>query len=284
MVRRQEPSRIGWWLLRLRAGQARRIEVEEDLRELFWLRAAAHGRRYAQWQFFRDALSVQRTPRRRRIRVPRDGVIAILARDTRASLRALSAQPRFTGIAVTVCALGIGVTTAVFSVVNAVLLRPLPYADPDRLVAVTGVFTASGRTSTSPVVALTDLASWRERARSFESIGGFAYTQIPIRVGDRTLSPITALMDPEFLATLGKPLALGTFFAQGTALRSDMSAIISHALWRDAFGGDPAAVGREISIDGETYVVRGVLAVDFQFPRSDASYFTKPVDLLIPSS
>jgi putative ABC transport system permease protein len=284
MTRRSEPSRIGWWLLRLRAGATRRAEVEDDLREMFWLRTAAHGRWYAQWRFFRDVLSVARSPRTQHVRASRDHAVAILMRDTRASLRALTAHPRFTAIAVVVSALGIGVTTAVFSVVNAVLLRPLPYANPDQLVAVTGLFTSGGRTTSAPVVALTDVASWRERAKSFQSIGGFAYTQLPIRVGDRTFSPVTALMDPEFLPTLGKPLALGTFFAPASAPRSDLSAIISHALWRDAFAGDPAAVGRDISIDGETFVVRGVLAADFQFPRSDASYFTRPVDLLILSS
>jgi putative ABC transport system permease protein len=281
---RHEPSRIGWWLLRLRAGDARRAEVEDDLRELFQLRAAAHGPRYAQWRFLRDALSVTRPPRMGALRESHDHAMAILLRDLRASWRALAAQPRFTAIAVVVTALGIGITTAVFSVVNAVLIRPLPYANPERLVAVTGVFTSAGRTVTGQTVALTDLANWRPGAQSFESIGGFAYTQLPIRVGERTFSPVTALMDPEFLPTLGKPLALGTFFAPGSAPRSDLSAIISHALWRDAFGGDPAVIGRTISIDGEACVVRGVLAADFQFPRSDASYFTKPVDLLMPSS
>jgi hypothetical protein len=115
-------------------------------------------------------------------------------------------------------------------------------------------------------------------------MGAFAYTQLPLRVGDRSYSPVTALMDPEFLPTLGNPLALGTFFDRTTAPLSDMTAIISPALWTDAFNRDPDVIGRPIAIDGAPYTVRGVLAGDFQFPRSDASYFTKPVDLLVPSS
>lgn len=284
MDRRREPSRIGRWLLRLRAGETRRVEVEDDLRELFQIRATLRGSRYAQGRWILDALSVSRPRRPAIVRTSRDRGATVLIGDLRAGLRALAAHKRFAAIAVGIIALGIGVTTAVFSVVNAVLIRPLPYANPERLVAVTSVFTSSGRTSTAPAVALTDLARWREHATTFESMGGFAYTQLPIRVGDRSFSPVTALMDPEFLPTLGKPLARGTFFVSGGGPKSDQSAIISHALWRDAFGSDPQVVGRTISVDGEAFVVRGVLAEDFQFPRSDASYFTKPIDLLIPSA
>lgn len=204
--------------------------------------------------------------------------------ELRVAVRSLAAQPRFTAISVVLLALGIGVSTAVFSVVNAVLLRPLPYHDPSRLVAVTGVFVSPSRPSTSSAIPLTEMAKWRPQSRALESMGGFAYTQLPIRIGDRSLSPVTALMDPEFLPTLGPPLALGTFFDAGAAPGSDRSAIVSHALWRDGFGSDPNIVGRTVSIDGEPYEIRGVLAADFQFPRSDASYFARPVDLLMPSS
>ena len=204
--------------------------------------------------------------------------------ELRVGIRSLAAQRRFTAVAVVVLALGIGVTTAVFSVVNAVLLRALPYAAPERLVAITSVFKSPVRPSTSPVVPLTELAKWRPHSRRFESMGAFAYTQLPIRVGDRSFSPVTALMDPQFLPTLGRPLAMGTFFAADAAPGSEASAIISHALWRDAFGSERSVIGRSISIDGSPFEVRGVLAADFQFPRSDASYFTKPVDLLLPAA
>jgi putative ABC transport system permease protein len=75
---------------------------------------------------------------------------------------------------------------------------------------------------------------------------------------------------------------MGSFFDDQAA--SDMTAIISHRLWLEAFGSDPGVLGRSIAIDGQGYEVRGVLAADFQFPRSDASYYTKPIDLLLPSS
>src|SRR5687767_10525242 len=204
--------------------------------------------------------------------------------DIRFAIRVLSAHRQFSVVAIFVLALGIGATTAVFTVLNAVLLRPLPYADPERLVAISGLYKSASGTRPSRVVPLTDVGDWRGRASSFESMGAFAYTQLPVRVGQQAFSPITALMDPDFLPTLGKPLAMGTFFDSAAKEGGDRSAIVSHAFWREALGADAQAIGRSVAIDGEPYVIRGVLAAEFQFPRSDASYSTKPVDLLIPAS
>ena len=205
-----------------------------------------------------------------------------LWQDIRFGLRILTKQRQFSFVAILILAAGVGATTAVFSVVNAVLLRPLPYQDPSRLVAIASRFNGPTSTRRVAVVPLADLAEWRSRSRSFASMGGFAYTQLPLRVGDRSYSPVTALMDPQFLPTLGNPLQLGSYFdAAGGA---EASAIVSHALWLEAFDGDPGAIGRTIAVDGQPYVLRGVLARDFQFPRSDASYYTKPIGMLIPSA
>lgn len=284
MRRSEQPSRIGLWLFRLRSGGEWRNEVEDDLRELYRLRAASRGRWYAEWRWLRDAASVRRPAWPALPKEQGNPMFQQLLQELRLSARALAVQRRFTAIAVLVIALGIGVTTAVFSIFNAVLLRPLPYAAPDRLVAITGLYQSAARTTTSSAVPLSDLTRWRPLAQSFESMGGFAYTQLPLRVGNRSFSPITALMDPAFLPTLGNPLAHGTMFAPEAGPKSDMSAILSHALWVEAFGSDPAAVGQSITIDGAPYVVRGILAAGFQFPRADASYSTKPVDLLMPAA
>jgi putative ABC transport system permease protein len=205
-----------------------------------------------------------------------------MIKDLRFALRAFSRVHGFTLLSIATLALGVGATTVIFSVVNAVLLRPLPYEEPSQLVAIASRFKGPSGTRRVPVVPLTDLAEWRARSRSFASMGGFAYTQLPLRVGDRSFSPVTALMDPQFLPTLGNPLHMGSFF--DAAGGPDASAIISHALWMEAFGGDQAAIGRPIAVDGEPYVLRGVLAPDFQFPRSDASYYSKPIEMLIPSA
>ena len=207
-----------------------------------------------------------------------DGIL----QDLRFATRTLRTHRQFALAAVLLLALGIGVTTAIFSVVNAVLLRPLPYHQPERLVAITSVFRSAAATRPSPVVTLTDMAEWRKRSSVFDAMGGFAYTQLPMRVGNQSFSPVTALMDPHFLPTLGNALLMGSFFDEHT--ETDTTAIVSHRLWVEAFGSDPAVLGRSITIDGEPYAVRGVLAATFQFPRADASFFTKPVDLLIPSA
>jgi predicted permease len=131
------------------------------------------------------------------------------------------------------------------------------------------------------VIALTDMEQWRKESRTLESMGAFAYTELPIRVGEQAYFPITALMDPEFLPTLGNPLAMGTMFAPRTVEGRDSTIIITHHLWIEAFNRDPAVIGKALTVDGEPYTVRGVLREGFQFPRSDASYFTKDVEMLL---
>lgn len=202
--------------------------------------------------------------------------------DVRWALRSLMRSPGFTFVAGGVLALAIAATTSVFSVVNAVLLRPLPYADPHELVALGSVNQpAGGAPREVPAVALTDVERWRRAAPpTIEAMGAFAQTQLAIRVGEEAFSPVTALVDPEFLGVLGVRLALGAHFQRGDPAM-ETTVIVSHRLWRDAFDSDPAAVGRPIDVDGRAFTLRGVLPQGFQYPRSDASFFTKPVDMVM---
>lgn len=202
--------------------------------------------------------------------------------DIHFSIRLLTKQRHFSLVAVLILAAGVGATTAVFSVVNAVLLRPLPYEDSSRLVAFASHYLSPAGNRRVAQVTATDVGDWRRRSQSFTSMGAFAYTQLPVRSGNRSFSPVTALMDPEFLRTLGNPPQLGTLFEPGEG--ADYSAIISHAFWREAFNADPSVIGQSVVIDGMQYQVRAVLAPDFQFPRSDASYYTTPIELMLPAS
>ncbi len=208
-----------------------------------------------------------------------------LFQEIRFALRTLLKNPGFTVDAVLILALAIGATTAVFSVVNAVLLRPLPYRDPERLVAVTSVFEPGKSNRNVSVISLSDMAEWRKQSTTLESMGAFAYTELPLRVGEQAFFPITALMDPEFLPTIGNDLAMGTPFADRAGTNGvDKTVIITHRLWIDAFNGDNAVIGRQITVDGSPFTVRGVLRRDFQFPRADASYFTRDIELLMPAA
>jgi putative ABC transport system permease protein len=199
------------------------------------------------------------------------------------ALRGMNRAPGFTLVAVLILTLGIGTTTAIFAVVEAVLLRPMPYADADRLVAFSRVYRQPGAAGRAlPTVSLTDVEAWRAGTRSLAAIGSFVFTQLPVTVGSQSYSMVTAAVDPELLSTLGAMPALGRNFAGGGSARRDMSAILSHRVWVAAFDGDPTAVGRSISVNGAAYTVVGVLPASFQFPRSDASYFTEDVGLLIP--
>ncbi|MGH9593605.1 MAG: ABC transporter permease, partial [Bryobacteraceae bacterium] len=115
-------------------------------------------------------------------------------------------------------------------------------------------------------------------------MSAFAYTRLPIRVGDQAFSPTTALVDPDLLSTIGVPPVLGRDFARGNPKAAQHSAIITHRLWLEAFHGDPAAVGRSFTVDGDLFTLIGVLPESFQIPRSDAAYDPTPVDMLMPAA
>lgn len=212
-------------------------------------------------------------------------VMGAALQDIRWAMRSLRRGPGFAIGAGLILTLAVGATTAVFTVVNAVLIRPLPYARPQRLFAVSDVYAPAGRPPEDVVRGrLTDVERWRPRATSLEAIGAFAYSEEPIQVGNAAYSPVTALMDPEFLPMLGVPLARGSYFERRNGEGVDFSAIISDRLWREAFGADPAAVGRTVSVNGQVFVVRGILPRGFQFPRADAAYSARPVDLAVPAA
>jgi putative ABC transport system permease protein len=203
----------------------------------------------------------------------------MLFQDFRYAVRAMRRNPGVTLLGILILALGIASATAVFSVVNAALLRPLPYADPSRLVTLARV---SARATREGGVALQDVEAWRAQARSLSQIGSFVFTQLPVKTADTSYSLVTAAVDPELLRTLGVRPMLGANFSGSGSTMPDASAIVSYRFWHDALSANPGAVGRTITINGSAFVLAGVLPATFQFPRADASFFDQDVDLLIP--
>lgn len=180
--------------------------------------------------------------------------------DVRFAFRALRKNPGFVGVAVLTLGLGIGLNTAIFSVVKGVLLDPLPYPDAGRLVWGESEFGASRGAAVSPP----DYLDYRETATSFEFLGGRR------GVGSFTLTGFDApeivrgqSVTAELLDAFGAVPHLGRSFTRDDELEGARSVILSHAFWQSRFGGDPDVVGRTLSLDDEPWEVVGVMPAGF---------------------
>jgi len=186
----------------------------------------------------------------------------------RPSLRRLLRQPGFTLTAVGVLALGIGIATAMFSVLNAELLRPLPYLHPDQLVTVAE---PRGATEVFWGVSHLDALDWQRSAHSLQQI---AFTQ-PALATLQTEADSTSLeadtVSANLFALLGVPPALGRAFAAQDAAARSRLAVLSDALWRSAFHADRGVVGTSIKLDGTGYVVAGVMPPAFRYPYDNSA-------------
>jgi putative ABC transport system permease protein len=177
-------------------------------------------------------------------------------------------------------ALGIGASTAIFSVVNAVLLRPLPYPAPERLMWISA-FSAKKQID-KMVVSYPDFHDWRQQAQSFESIAGFVDSTAVL--GGNTGEPerlVAAGVLGDFFAVLGIEPVLGRKFvpAENEVANSRVT-ILSHALWQRRFGGDPAIVGGQITLNGNAYTVVGVMPAGLRDPAAHTA--GRPVELWLP--
>jgi putative ABC transport system permease protein len=189
-----------------------------------------------------------------------------ILRDVRLAFRSLAKRPGFTAVVVTTLAIGIGANTAIFSVVNTVLLRPLPYVEPDRLVMVWGTDARLGNDQTR--VSYPDYRDWRDGATSFDDIA--ALWSFPN--GDVNL---TGGVEPERVpvarVTSGFFEILGVTFAHGRGFRPDENvvgnhrvAVLSYGLWQRLYGGDPGLVGQPVHVNGFPYTVVGILPPEFR--------------------
>jgi predicted permease len=200
-----------------------------------------------------------------------------LWQDLRYGARMLMKKPCFTLIAVITLALGIGANTAIFSVVNAILLRPLPYAEPERLVALWESDTQLPA-SRGPI-SYPNFFDWRAQSQSFERMASY-YTSSMALTGVATPVNLSgAVVSPDLFAILGvKPLH-GRWFVGEEEKPGIRAAIINHSLWQIQFGGDPNIVGRAVTLNGKSFNVVGVMPAGFQFPIE-----AEPVEVWVTSS
>lgn len=184
-------------------------------------------------------------------------------------------SPFFSILAILSLALGIGANTSIFSVIHAVLLRPLDYPQPDRLVRLWETFEhSSGRGQGS--VSTPNLFDWREQNSVFDELAAYSMNTYNLTDGDRPLLVRGARVEPEMGRVLQAEPQMGRFFNPGeNQAGADQVAVLSHGLWQRQFAGDPDIVGKEVGIDSRPYTVIGVMPASFQLPaRSRAELWT----------
>ncbi|MFL6207308.1 MAG: ABC transporter permease [Pyrinomonadaceae bacterium] len=197
--------------------------------------------------------------------------------DARYGLRMLWKSPGFTLVAVLALALGIGANTAIFSVVNAMLLRPLPYQDPDRLVVVweTNPNLSSTYLRTHNEASPANFLDWRQQQTVFEDIAAYRFNDYNLTGGDAPEklagNPVTANL---FDVLKVRPLIGRTFRPADGDPNSDRVAILSYGLWQRRFGGDANVIGRTLNLNGNPTTVVGVMPADFEFPAPVSELWT----------
>jgi putative ABC transport system permease protein len=188
--------------------------------------------------------------------------VETLTQDLRYASRTLRRSPAFTACAVLTLALGIGANTAIFSVVNSVLLNPLPYPDPQALLA--------GRPNDS----LADLQDMQRQTSSFASSGGVNITPMDFTGNGEPMRIHAAYVDAGLLQTLGVQPMLGRWISDDEDVKGGpRNVVVSYPFWRGILGGDPHILGKAIGLGGNSYTVIGVMPSDFGLPRELADVF-----------
>ncbi|HXJ03479.1 MAG TPA: ABC transporter permease [Candidatus Acidoferrum sp.] len=185
-----------------------------------------------------------------------------LWQDLRFSVRMLRKNPAFTAVAVLTLALGIGANTAIFSVINGVLLAPLPYKDPQRLVAM------------KQNDSLMNILDIQRQTRAFSDGGGINIEDLDYTSGPEPVQIRAALVDAGFLETLGVPPMLGRIIVPDEDVKGGpRNVVVSYSFWQNFLSSDPHALGRTIALGGNDYTVVGVMPAGFALPREHADVF-----------
>jgi putative ABC transport system permease protein len=198
-------------------------------------------------------------------------LLETLLQDLRYGLRTLRRNTGFTSVAILTLALGIGANTAIFSVVDAVLLRSLPFRGPERLVLVWNRGAEAAGGDRTPL-AVSDVLDWRAQSRSFDEIGAFQSRSFNYVGGSSPEWIQAASVTANFFSLLGVQPELGrNLLPDDEHPGAHPVALLSDGFWRSRFASDPNVVGRSISLDGDSYVVIGVAPPHIDFPSKDAA-------------
>jgi putative ABC transport system permease protein len=273
-----KPPRVAAWILSRCLPQRELDWVLGDLEEVFGAKVTEGGGMGARLWYWRQAASFSARFLRERWKNNRTGLAAPaqsgvreplgdLVRDMRYALRTLIRAPGFTAVAVITLALGIGANTAIFSVVDSILLRPLPVADPDRLVSLCETNPAiAGFCIASP----TNVEDWSQQSRSFAAIGIARDWPFILKTDEGVEGINGGIATPDFFDVLQFTPALGRLFVpDDLEPGNNRVVVLTHATWRSRFGSDATIVGRTLTLDDESFTVIGVLPADAVVPRME---------------
>jgi hypothetical protein len=201
------------------------------------------------------------------------GALETFWQDLRYGARMLLKQPGFTVVAVITLALGIGANATIFSIVNALLLRHLPFPQPEHLVQVWEFDRQSGNQKLD--VALPNLVDWRQQSQSFWSIAVYLPTSFSLYGNDEPERVSVLSVSPNYFKVIGVMPAQGRDFRDDDGLSgAPRLAILSHDYWRRRFAADPNVVGRTVKLNGENCAIIGVMPAGFAFPDSEVEVWT----------
>lgn len=202
-------------------------------------------------------------------------LVETLVQDMAHGARSLGRRPGFTIAAGLSLALGIGVTTAIFTVLDAVALRPLPYSAPDQLIWMTQILK---KNSTDEVTLTAHFLEWRRQNQTFTDLAGYNYQTRNLTGLDEPMQLRTAKASASLLPLLGVKTVLGrNFLKQEDYKGHDQVALLGSALWQQQFGGNPKIIGQPITLDGSPFTIVGVLPPDFVFPGQDQVQLITPL-------
>jgi predicted permease len=199
-----------------------------------------------------------------------------LRQDVRFAVRTLARRPGFAAIAVLTLGVGMGATTAIFSLIDSVLLKPLPFHEPERLTTVWEVRPRFNlpRIEAAPL----NYLDWQEQVQAFESLGAYVNGFANLTGGGSPERLVAPQVTPNLFPTLGVAPLIGRWFAAPEGAKGQPNvAILSYALWQRRFGGDRGIVGQTIRLDGASHLVVGVMPRGFQFPHEGVQLWT-PID------
>jgi len=186
--------------------------------------------------------------------------------DLKYALRSLLKNPEFTAFAVIVMALGIGANTAVFSVVNAVLLRPLAYRNPERIVTLSPLWKQSGKSGGSS--SAPDFHDWHDQSTAFDAMAYYTYFNsgpMPVMAGSAAEYAEVAAVSPEFFRVFGAEPVVGRLFTPDEWKKAG-AVVVSQSYWQNHFGANPNALGQAVRMMNRTFTLVGVMPPGFSFP------------------